>query len=65
MFLVLNKEKMCAYVVSVLTVCFLFFIANTTENIVETSSNTNTANYIDQNNTNTVNYINQNNTNLE
>ncbi|MBO4293177.1 MAG: hypothetical protein J5881_02165 [Clostridia bacterium] len=28
MFLVLNREKISAYVISILTVCFLFFIAN-------------------------------------
>ena len=32
MFLVLNKEKISAYFVSVLTVCFLFFIASNTTN---------------------------------
>ncbi len=42
MFLVINKEKICAYIVSVLTVCFLFIIAsnnNFNEKKVETSSN--------------------------
>ena len=51
MFLVFNKEKICAYIVSVLTVCFLFFIASTTENVVETSSNTQEVNVIESNNT--------------
>lgn len=32
MFLVLNKEKISAYIVSILTVCFLFFIANNVRN---------------------------------
>ncbi len=41
MFLVFNKEKIYAYVISVLTVVLLFFIANTsTEDVEETSSNT-------------------------
>ena len=31
MFLVLNKEKITAYVVSILTVCCLFFIAGNTQ----------------------------------
>lgn len=40
MFFVFNKEKICAYIVSVLTVCLLFFIASSsTEKITETSSN--------------------------
>ena len=44
MFLVFNKEKICAYVVSILTVCLLFFTAstmnsNTKEDIQETLSN--------------------------
>ena len=42
MFLVLNKEKICAYLVSAVTVIMLFFVANmmTTNNTntVETSS---------------------------
>jgi len=50
MFLVFNKEKICAYIVSVLTVCLLFFIAGTTENIVETSSNTEQINITNENN---------------
>lgn len=41
MFLVLNKEKISAYVVSILTVCFLFFIAsNTTKNNIENTETT-------------------------
>ena len=28
MFIVFNKEKITAYIVSILTVCFLFFVAN-------------------------------------
>ena len=57
MFLVFNKEKVCAYVFSVVTVCFLFFIASaTTGNTIETSTNTtykneNTSNTINMNNT--------------
>lgn len=40
MFFVFNKEKILAYVVSVLTVCLLFFIASSsTEKVTETSSN--------------------------
>ena len=40
MFFVFNKEKIYAYVVSVLTVCLLFFIASiSTEKVTETSSN--------------------------
>lgn len=40
MFLVFNKEKICAYIVSILTVFFLFFIANNSkDNTVQTSSN--------------------------
>ena len=40
MFIILNKDKILAYVVSVLTVITLFGIANLTSNyeIVETSS---------------------------
>lgn len=41
MFLVLNKEKISAYIVSVLTVCFLFFIAsNATTNEMENTETT-------------------------
>lgn len=55
MFLVFNKEKIYAYIVSVLTVVALFFIASTTvENVVETSSNTNTVYNIYENSTNTI-----------
>ena len=32
MFLVINKEKISAYIVSILTVCFLFFIAGNATN---------------------------------
>ena len=44
MFLVFNKEKICAYAVSILTVCLLFLTAstmnsNTKEDIQETLSN--------------------------
>ena len=42
MFLVFNKEKISAYIVSILTVCFLFFIASTIpakENATPTSTN--------------------------
>lgn len=58
MFFVLNKEKIYAYIVSVLTVCLLFFIASSsTEKVVETSSNTeqnfSASNYLD----NTLNNI--------
>ena len=39
MFLVFNKEKIYAYLVSILTVCLLFFIASTNTNKdVETST---------------------------
>ena len=48
MFLVFNKEKIYAYLVSILTVCLLFFIASTnnqkdieTDSKIETSYNTN------------------------
>lgn len=51
MFLVFNKEKICAYFVSVLTVCILFFIASTTEKSIETSTNTEIVNNIEENNT--------------
>ena len=41
MFFVFNKEKVCAYIISVVTVCCLFFIANeATNNTIETSINT-------------------------
>lgn len=45
MFLVFNKEKIYAYIVSILTVCLLFFTASTIngsskETVAETSSNT-------------------------
>ena len=41
MFLVLNKEKISAYIVSVLTVCFLFFIAsNATTHEMENTETT-------------------------
>lgn len=41
MFIILNKEKILAYIVSVLTVITLFGVANITVNseIIETSSN--------------------------
>lgn len=39
MFLVFNREKIYAYLISVLTVCFLFFLANSVNDTVETSSN--------------------------
>ena len=32
MFLVINKEKITAYVVSILTVCFLFLISSNINN---------------------------------
>lgn len=60
MFLVFNKEKVYAYIVSVITVCCLFFIAGlTTPKTVETSGNT-----INQNNNilNITNNVNVNNT---
>lgn len=58
MFLVFNKEKLYAYIVSVLTVCCLFFIAsNTTEKVVETSSNTNHDYNVYQNNLNVNNTV--------
>jgi len=39
MFLVFNKEKIYAYIVSLVTVCLLFFIAsNSTETITQTTS---------------------------
>lgn len=50
MFFVLNREKICAYIVSVLTVCFLFFIAGITEDTKETSSNIIRINIKDENN---------------
>ena len=53
MFLVLNKEKIIAYLVSILTVCLLFFVANNVsleskENITQTSVNIDN-NYIENN----------------
>ena len=41
MFIILNKDKIIAYIVSVLTVITLFGVANLTVNsdIIETSSN--------------------------
>ena len=58
MFFVLNKEKLYAYIVSVVTVCLLFFIASTTsQNTLETSTNT-----VQNNMNNTTNTINVNNT---
>ena len=41
MFIILNKDKIIAYIVSVLTVITLFGVANLTvsEEVVETSSN--------------------------
>ena len=60
MFLVFNKEKVYAYIVSVVTVCFLFFIAGiTTPKTVETSGNIINR---DKNSLNDVNDINVNNT---
>ena len=48
MFLVLNKEKIYAYLVSILTVCLLFFIASTnTQKDIETSTNAETTNSIE------------------
>lgn len=58
MFLVFNKEKIYTYIISVLTVCVLLFIASNNNNTVETSSkvNKNIPNIITQNNiTNTGN----------
>ncbi|MBR0350546.1 MAG: hypothetical protein IJH76_01765 [Clostridia bacterium] len=65
MFLVFNKEKIYAYLVSILTVCLLFFIASTntpkdvqtgtkaeTSNSVETNSNANSSNDEVKTNTN-------------
>lgn len=46
MFIVLNKEKMLAYIVSILTVIILFGIANLSfinKDIIETSSNVETS----------------------
>ncbi len=57
MFLVFNKEKISAYIVSILTVCFLFFIANTIpakDNSTPTSTNIEKINNM-QNMNNTVN----------
>lgn len=62
MFLVFNKEKIYAYLISVLTVCFLLFLASTGKDTVETSSNLskNIQNNVIQNNIanngNTLNY---------
>lgn len=57
MFLVFNKEKVCAYIVSVVTVCFLFFLASgTTKDAIETSTNTIYNNQV------TENKVNMNNT---
>ena len=71
MFLVFNKEKISAYIVSVLTVCFLFFIASTTntknENVSETSSNiqnVNTNNVQEWNNTKKIGNNIQKNSNI-
>ncbi|MBP3801173.1 MAG: hypothetical protein J6I85_03955 [Clostridia bacterium] len=67
MFFVINKEKICAYIVSVLTVCFLFIIAsnnNFNEKKVETSSNVynvNEENHIEEKDEKNVN-TNKNNT---
>lgn len=58
MFLVFNKEKVCAYIVSVVTVCFLFFISNVSpDKTVQTSSNTNLINGNNSINTNITNNI--------
>lgn len=63
MFLVFNKEKICAYIVSILTVFFLFFIAsNSTDNTVQTSSNINDCKNI--NNSNVNNFSNLNSSNI-
>ncbi|MBR3002001.1 MAG: hypothetical protein IKF38_00270 [Clostridia bacterium] len=57
MFFVFNKEKIGAYIVSVVTVCLLFFIASTTmKETAETSTN------ITYNNTIITNNIEMNNT---
>ena len=67
MFLVINKEKICAYIVSVLTVCFLFIIAsnnNFNEKKVETSSNTYSLNAKEENSTNTNNCDSKNKNNI-
>ena len=48
MFLVFNKEKIYAYLVSILTVCLLFFIASTNmPKDVETSANTEKTNSVE------------------
>lgn len=63
MFLVFNKEKVYAYIVSVITVCCLFFIAGITmPKTVETSGNTINENNNSLNNINNTNSINVNNT---
>ena len=74
MFLVINKEKISAYIVSILTVCFLFFIANnTTKNDidkaepasvkVETTTETdNETDNLNNNDTNVNNAVNSGNT---
>lgn len=59
MFLVFNKEKIYAYLISVLTVCFLFFLASIDKETVETSSNLNN---IIQNNEIKNNIVNNGNT---
>ena len=60
MLFVLNKEKLCAYFVSILTVVILFCatvtIKDKSENTVSTSSNVSTNNTI--NSTNNVNSTN-------
>ena len=57
MLFILNKEKICAYIVSVLTVVILFCITKTIqdkpENTVPTSINTYSNNTIYTNNTST------------
>ena len=55
MFLVLNKEKITAYIVSVLTVCFLLFVASNIqyeEKTEVTSTNVILENEYNTNNTN-------------
>lgn len=59
MFLVVNKEKISAYIISVLTVCFLFFIANNATknemgNTTATSVNVENLNNYNMNNTKNV-----------
>ncbi len=57
MFLVFNKEKISAYIVSILTVCCLFFIAS---NVPSKEKSTQTSvNFQNENNTN--NSLNVNN----